>query len=70
MKSAASQREFCDTSPRIGCCAATEVAGRELLANAAASNFALTVVATRQLQFPYGNLLILLRVTPRPLVCS
>jgi hypothetical protein len=32
-----------DTSPHVGCCAATEVAGQELAANAAAYDFALTV---------------------------
>ncbi len=37
-----------DTSPRFGCCMETEVAMRELTANAAASSFPLAVVPILQ----------------------
>jgi hypothetical protein len=37
-----------DTSPRFGCCLATNSAIWELAANAAASNFSLTVARSRQ----------------------
>jgi hypothetical protein len=56
MKSAASQREFCDASPHFGCCMATEVAMRELAANAAASNFSLVVVPVLQAVVPVWEL--------------
>jgi hypothetical protein len=45
-----------DTSPRFGCCTATEVAIRELIANVAASNFPLTVVPVLQPVVPVWEL--------------
>jgi hypothetical protein len=45
-----------DTSPRFGCCAATEVAIRELAANAAASNFSLTGVRSHPSLVPVWEL--------------
>src|SRR5260370_28673545 len=45
-----------DTSPRFGCCMATEDALRELAANAAASNFSLTVVRSQQSLVPVWEL--------------
>jgi hypothetical protein len=48
MKNAAAQREIYDTSPRDGCCMATRVAIRELVANTAASNLPLTVVTEQK----------------------
>ncbi len=45
-----------DTSPRFGCCMATEVAMRELAANAAASNFSLAVVPILQPVVPVWEL--------------
>jgi hypothetical protein len=59
-----------DTSPRFGCCMATEAAIRELAANAAASNFSPYAFALIDHWFPNGNLLILLAVSSRPLVFS
>ena len=45
-----------DTSPRFGCCTATEVAIRELAANAAASVFLLTMVPALQPVVPVWEL--------------
>jgi hypothetical protein len=45
-----------DTSPRFGCCMATEVAMRELAANAAASKFSLAVVPILQPVVPVWEL--------------
>jgi hypothetical protein len=52
MRNAAAQREVYDTSPRNGCCIATQVAIRELGANAAASESPLTVVAAQESEGP------------------
>ena len=52
MKNAAAQREIYDTSPRNGCCLATNGALGELARNAAARHFPLTVVARRALEVP------------------
>jgi hypothetical protein len=45
-----------DTSPRFGCCMATEVAIRELAANAAASNFSLPAVRSHRTLVPAWEL--------------
>jgi len=45
-----------DTSPRFGCCMATDVAMRELAANAAASKFSLAVVPILQPVVPVWEL--------------
>ena len=56
MRSAASQRESIDTSPRSGCRIATLVAIWELAANTAASNSSLTVVSAQELAVPVREL--------------
>ena len=45
-----------DTSPRFGCCMATDVAIRELAANAADSNSSLTVVRSHKPLVPVWEL--------------
>jgi hypothetical protein len=45
-----------DTSPRFGCCTATKVAIRELVANAAARHFSFTVLRSQQSLVPVGEL--------------
>jgi hypothetical protein len=61
MKNAAAQREIYDTSPRDGCCMATEVAIRELAVNAAASNAPLAVVALQESRVPLWELIDFVR---------
>ncbi len=56
MKSAASQREWNDTSPRFGCCRATKVAIRELAEIEPASVFSLAVVPVLQPVVPVWEL--------------
>jgi len=45
-----------DTSPRFGCCMATEGAMPELAANTVASNFSLTVVRSHRSLVPVWEL--------------
>jgi hypothetical protein len=45
-----------DTSPHFGCCMATEIAIRELVANAAASNSSLTAVRSLRSLVPVWEL--------------
>jgi len=61
MRSAASQRESIDTSPRNGCRIATVVAIWELAANTAASDSSLTVVSMQEPVVPVRELVDFVR---------